>query len=45
MEEHYPLTKNLMVMVLSDVKTDKDGEVRASEYPANCQAKCNTFEK
>lgn len=33
MEEHYPLTKNLMVMVLSDVKTDKDGEVRASEYP------------
>lgn len=33
MEEQYPVTKNLMVMVLSDVKTDEDGEVRLSDYP------------
>ena len=33
MEEHYTVTKNIMVMVLSDVKTEKNGEVRTSEYP------------
>lgn len=33
MEGQYPVTKNLMVMVLSDVKTDKDGAVRISKYP------------
>lgn len=33
MEEHYTVTKNLMVMVLSDVKTEKNGKVRTSKYP------------
>lgn len=33
MRKHYPVTKNLMVMVLSDVKTDKAGEIRTSDYP------------
>ena len=33
MEEHYTVTQNIMVMVLSDVKTEKNGEVRTSEYP------------
>ncbi len=33
MEGHYPVTKNLMVMVLSDVKIDEDGAVRISKYP------------
>lgn len=33
MEEHCPVAKNLMVMVLSDVKTDENGEVRLSDYP------------
>lgn len=33
MEKQDPVTKNLMVMVLSDVKTDENGKVRTSDYP------------
>ncbi len=40
MEEHYTVTKNIMVMVLSDVKTEKNGEVRISKYPQiHCEVK------
>lgn len=40
MEEHYTVTKNIMVMVLSDVKTETNGEVRTSEYPQiHCEVK------
>lgn len=41
MEKQDPVTKNLMVMVLSDVKTDENGEVRTSDYP-QIDCKVNT---